>query len=832
MAEEPDNKALLEELQSLRREVAALRADVDRLQGKEPAAPPPASPAKKAPLPRYPSFAKPAPASPSAAAPITPSKTWIEQLQQLVGPDFAPTGLTWEQFVGEKLLHYVGLLILALGIGFFLVWRAAHTGPLERVIMSFGAGGTLIGLGLFLKSRPPYDKLSNGIVGGGWTVVYLTAFAAHHFEATKVIDDRAAAGALLLAVAAGVIAHALTLKSKAFRIYGFALTYVVLYLTRQQLFPFEAFLLLMAASAVIAVQTGFADIVVVNVLGYALNYLPVFGHVLTLQGSAKADFEFTMPFLWLAAGYAIPAVLPLIPRAREKLFTESEARTMDAALCLNAVLFGVMAYSMTAFLYATQMPLRALGLSVFLALPGVLYLILLPKDAAVSSIAPVMGLGLLAAGILYMPSPLWRMFAWIAASSFWMYVGLYCDHSAWRVSGLIMAVLTFGVYFGAVSASEADRQAAGTALLLFGGLSYGYSRTYRLWLKGEIAQWEEPVMEYWLYVGTAAVLLGLWSVLDAAPFAIAVMALAIAGEFAAVRFSRPHLWLQAALVEVGIGVYSFFIDYGANLSVGAGLSPRIMTSACLVAGMAYLYFDDPTPADFPRPKHFWPQKAQRRLLSWVMLGVACFAVYTEVGARMRLPAWALGALFLYYLGGERDEEQLKLQGMALSVVTGVEGVFSYLMYPKQLMAPVSQFEAVMYWGSCFALLAVLFLAQGKRPTALDRQAGGYFTSLSAALMAFYLAKELESYNLTLAWSVEAIAFLSAGIALEAVELRYPGLLLLGLCVAKALLMDTSHLSLPYRVASFLVLGAILIGASMLYVKREPHEKARPPDRPA
>jgi len=68
-------------------------------------------------------------------------------------------------------------------------------------------------------------------------------------------------------------------------------------------------------------------------------------------------------------------------------------------------------------------------------------------------------------------------------------------------------------------------------------------------------------------------------------------------------------------------------------------------------------------------------------------------------------------------------------------------------------------------------------------------------------------------------------------ALDYKELRYPSLALLGLCVAKALLVDTSSMELPYRVASFLVLGGILVATSMLYVRTGKHGKEDTPAPP-
>ena len=91
-----------------------------------------------------------------------------------------------------------------------------------------------------------------------------------------------------------------------------------------------------------------------------------------------------------------------------------------------------------------------------------------------------------------------------------------------------------------------------------------------------------------------------------------------------------------------------------------------------------------------------------------------------------------------------------------------------------------------------------------------------FAILAMVLGASYFAKELDRVQLTMAWTGLGIAFLAGGIGIGWRELRLPGLALLGLCVAKALLSDTANLPLPHRVASFVALGVVLIFASSLY----------------
>ncbi|MBI5882970.1 MAG: DUF2339 domain-containing protein [Elusimicrobia bacterium] len=760
--------------------------------------------------------------------------------------------LSTEQFIGERLLHYVGITILAIGIGFFLVWRAAHTGPLEKVFTAAAAGAVLVGLGEWLKRRPPYDKISNGIIGGGWAILYLTAFASHHFDATRVVTSPALELGLLLLVAAGMIAHSIMIGSKALRLFSFGLTYFVLLIASEGVALPQVFLILLAASTLVAVETGHADILLVSVAGFYANFVPVWHRLISAPEASRSLHHFLGQFSWLAEGYLLLALLPLLPRAKDRLLQPESEAVLDAALSLNTVFFGVMGAGMGGTYFHTLSFKRALALSLLFDLPGLAYVFALPRKLPApgvagagvpprpgtgsgltfTSAAPVVGLLILAGGIFNMPSPMTKMLVWMAAAGVWTWIGLLLDHKSWRVSGLVMAVLTFGLYFSVARVSHDQRHAASAALFYFSAASYLASRWYRLWLKGEVPDWEKPAMEYWLYVGSTALVLGLWGVLDPAPFAIALIALAVAGEHLAVFFGRVHLWGQASFLALAAGAYTFFVDFGANLAVAGPLTPRLLTSGCVVAGMAYLYYGEPVEKEFTRPWKAWTIEGNRAWLSWGMTAVAAFAVYNEFDPRMRLPAWAGMAFLLYLLGSSREEDSLKKQAVLLAAATGVEGAVSYLLQPKALLAEPTAANIAIYWGSALSLLLNLSLSKDARRklTETDRQASWAFCCLSMAMAALYLSKELQSYHLTLALSFEGIIALLFGMALGYAELRYPALLLLGLCVFKAMAHDSSMLPLPQRVATMIVLGVILLGASMLYVRMGKRDEKDPPDR--
>ena len=72
--------------------------------------------------------------------------------------------------------------------------------------------------------------------------------------------------------------------------------------------------------------------------------------------------------------------------------------------------------------------------------------------------------------------------------------------------------------------------------------------------------------------------------------------------------------------------------------------------------------------------------------------------------------------------------------------------------------------------------------------------------------------------MTLVWAGTAFGLLALGIVRRLRAVRFVGLGLLGLSVAKVLLIDTASLATPGRVGVFAVVGILLIVGAFLYLR--------------
>ena len=100
--------------------------------------------------------------------------------------------------------------------------------------------------------------------------------------------------------------------------------------------------------------------------------------------------------------------------------------------------------------------------------------------------------------------------------------------------------------------------------------------------------------------------------------------------------------------------------------------------------------------------------------------------------------------------------------------------------------------------------------------ALSLEAWDLFARMETLGLSRSLAQQLA---LSMAWTLYATCLLLVGMKREAAMLRWQALALFGFVVGKVFLFDLSFLDRFYRIVSFLVLGAVLLGVSFFYQRK-------------
>lgn len=100
---------------------------------------------------------------------------------KLQKPKKKRTPVNYEKYIGENLFGKIGILVLVIGMGFFVKYAIDNNWINEvlRTILGFVVGGILIGIAFMLREK--YRAFSSVLAGGGFAIFYVTVAIAYHY---------------------------------------------------------------------------------------------------------------------------------------------------------------------------------------------------------------------------------------------------------------------------------------------------------------------------------------------------------------------------------------------------------------------------------------------------------------------------------------------------------------------------------------------------------------------------------------------------------------------------------------------------------------------------
>jgi uncharacterized membrane protein len=222
--------------------------------------------------------------------------------------------------------------------------------------------------------------------------------------------------------------------------------------------------------------------------------------------------------------------------------------------------------------------------------------------------------------------------------------------------------------------------------------------------------------------------------------------------------------------------------------------------------------------------------AARLLFAGLALTFATAAIAIRLEGEWITVAWAIEAALLVWTGFRSESYELRAAGLALLVaVVGLllsqSGEIERLLLNKRFAsfaAAVGSLTASCVWAR-------------SRWSELGRDERRVFSLAGIAISAlsvWALSEETWSFlghqqwnldprlaqqmGLSLLWVISAALLVFLGARRDSAPLRWQGLALMGLAIGKIFLVDLSFLERAYRIASFLVLGIVLLAVSFWY----------------
>jgi uncharacterized membrane protein len=227
----------------------------------------------------------------------------------------------------------------------------------------------------------------------------------------------------------------------------------------------------------------------------------------------------------------------------------------------------------------------------------------------------------------------------------------------------------------------------------------------------------------------------------------------------------------------------------------------------------------------------------RMLYAGLALSLVALAIPIRLEGHWITIAWAVQGAALLWTGFRVKWPFLRGAGLLLYGIT----VYRLLAFPPHADTFLlnARFAAVLVVLACIGAALVLWrraaapVAEGERTVflalgvafnvlavwGLSLEVRQYFATAeedAAAVRSAALGRELA---LSLLWTAYATGLVVAGVRRGVAGLRWQGLALFGLVVAKVLVLDLSFLSGGHRIVSSIVLGVVLLAVSFLYQRR-------------
>lgn len=593
-----------------------------------------------------------------------------------------------EEMLGTNWLNKLGIVILVLGVAFFLAYQLKALGPAGKVLVGFVTAAVMLGGGIWFDRGERYRILARAGIGGGWALAFFTTYAMYHVPAARVLSSQPLDLVLMLAVAAGMVAHTLRYRSQVVTGLAFLLAFLTVAISHSNVYSLSAGAVLAAALVVIVLRMNWFEL---EILGIVASY---FNHYLWLRPIIEPMHGKRHPFPEFVASAGILALYWLIFRLSYVFRATDDAperqeRVSTAAALLNTGLL------LALFRYQSAHPEWAfwalLTIGAVETLLGQLPITRRRRTAVI--VLSALGVILLIAAFPFRYSGSRLTVLWLAEAEALLLIGVWTKEIVFRRLGMLGAILVSGQMIAVDAAEIFGRRMDGAdlrpdfrlAVLFVAAAAVFYSSAHwvlRRYPELFAHEFDRRVMQRFSYVAALMLLIAAWLAFPESWTGVAWSAAGLALALAARRLrapqldsgnrdgspsTYPELYYQANFLALASIVRVFVINL-QDAGKYHGLSLRFLTIS-LISTIIYItssWSGDSnrsrgiaikqrfySHAELAGAAYTWSASILIALLAWYEL--------RPVGVA---DAWMAAALILFEIGIARNKLSLRLQAYA------------------------------------------------------------------------------------------------------------------------------------------------------------------------
>jgi len=569
------------------------------------------------------------------------------------------SSLDIEEMLGTDWLNKVGIVLVVLGVAFFLAYQLKTMGPSGKVLVGFVTSAVLLGAGIWFERGDRYRILARAGIGGGWALLFFTTYAMYHVPAAHVLDSQSLDMVLMLAVAGAMVAHTLRYRSQVVTGLSFLLAFVTIAINHSNVYSLAAGAVLAAGLVVIVGRMQWFEL---EVFGIVASYL---NHYIWLQPIIEPMQGKHHPFPEFTASAGILVLYWLIFRVSYvfRQPDEYQERISTAAALLNtSLLLALLKYQSVHPEWAFW---ALLVVGAMEAAFGRAPATRRRRNAVI--VLSTLGVVLLITAFPFRYSGTRLSVLWLAEAEALLLIGVWTKEIVYRRLGMIASVLVAGQMIAYDAAEICGRRMDDADLRPYYALSVLFvvaaaifylnaHWVVRRWAELFTTEFDRTVMQRLSYAGTIMMVIAAWIAFPQAWTTVAWCALGLALILAARRLGASELEYQAAfLVSIAV-VRALAINLGATEKFH-GLTLRLITIA-LVAVLLYVTSRWRTQTDdswsfewIAGEAYTWAGSFLLALLAWYEL--------RPVGVA---EAWVIAGLVLLEVGLSRKSLSLRLQG--------------------------------------------------------------------------------------------------------------------------------------------------------------------------